>query len=347
MEEFTLAAVYGAGLGLVAGGTLSVMGPFSRGDERAAESSLLLLALCLLAVGGGVLVLDSWTVTWVVLATTVAGGIAFWLWGRGGVDMDVSTLNQPLSLTELRRPKTQEDCWLVVTGTPASGKTTLTERMVAAALDLDRLRWAGPPRIGEDGGVRVTELPLLASGSVRTLRFWERGWDGPWPPGVAPRDLDGAVMVIDPTCVKDTAGTFPEAMKAGPSATDVNTQAITLDASLAKAGRTVAAWHVITKADLVRFSIDASVVKLVKAGTGWYQQMRGFDITGRRELADYLGIDTTERAALRQGQGSPFLTYAGRGPSGSGSFGAGNLLRTIIDTLIPEASHNRGDYRAP
>ena len=347
MEELLLGAVYGLGLGVVAGGTLSVMGPFARGGERSWECVALVSALGALSVGGGVLVLDSWPVAWLAVAATVAGVGVFWLVGRTTPQADAADLNRPLSLAEIRRSKSQDDCWLLVTGSRASGKTALVDRMVDAALRFDHLRWAAPPRFGEDEGVHVTELPLFAAGQVRTLRLWEGNWGEHGRPGPAPSDLDGVVMVIDSTCVRDTARSFPEAVKAGPSVADVNTQAIGLDASLAKAGRTLAAWQVITKADLLRFSIDASLVRLVKAGTGWYEQLRGFDITGRREVADCLGVDTTERAALRQGQGSPFLAYAGRGASGNGSFGAGNLLRAIIETLLPEVGRRQGGYRAP
>lgn len=347
MDDLLLGAVYGLGLGVVAGGTLSVTGPFARGDERGWECVSLLVALGALSVGGGMLVLDSWPVAWVAAVGTATGVGLFWLLGRGTSEPDAADFSPTLSAAELRRPKTQDDCWVLVTGSPTSGKTTLIERLVAEARGLDRVRLATPSRFGQDGDVSVTELQLQAPGRGRTLRLWERTWGEGSPSRPAPRDLDGVVVAIDPTCVNGTAGSFPSAVKAGPGAVDVNAHAIALDASLAKARQQVVAWHVVTKADLVRFSIDASLVKLVKAGTGWYEQLRGFDITGRRELADSLGIDTTERTALQQGQGSPFLAYEGRGPSGRGAFGAGSLLRAIIDTLIPEASRNRGDYRAP
>ena len=336
MEELLLGAVYGLGLGVVAGSTLSVMGPFSRGNERRWESVALLAALCALSVGGGVLVLDSWTVAWIAAMGTAAGVGVFWLLGRATPEAVAADPTQPLSVAELRRPKTADDCWLLVTGSPASGKTALVARMVDEARRSGRLRLAAPPRTGEDGDLRVAELHLLTAGRVRTLRFWERSWGGAGRREPAPSSIDGVVVAIDPTCVNDTAESFPAAVKAGPSAVDVNTQAIALDASLAKAGGTAIAWYVITKADLIRFSINAELIKLVKAGTGWHEQLGSFDIPRRRELASCLGIDTSERAAMQQGQGSPFLAYAGRGPVGSGSFGGKDLLGAIIGELMPE-----------
>ena len=339
MEELILAAVYGLGLGVVAGSALAMTSPFAREDAPRWEAMTLLAALVILCVAGGVYVLDAWEALGVVAAAAAPGGALFWLWDRGQPQGEPSDLTWPLTLADIRRPKTPDDCWVLVTGPRSSGKTTLVERVASEALP----RLAAPPRYGKDGDVRVAELPFrAAAGRVRILRLWECGWDGGASSAPVAQNLDGVVLVIDPTCAQSTAGTFPEALKAGPSVADFNTQAIALDASLAKAGRTVDAWHVITKADMVRFSIDASLVKLVKAGTGWYEQLRGFDIVDRRDLAGRLGIDTSERAALRQGQGSPFLAYAGRDAAGSGSFGAGNLLRAISDTLMEDVRLERG-----
>ena len=337
-----LGAVYGLGLGVVAGSTLSVMGPFSHGNERGWESVTLLTALCALSVGGGVLVLDSWTVAWIAAVGMTAGVGVFWFLSRGTPEAVAADLTQPLSVAELRRPKTADDCWLLVTGSPASGKTALVGRMVEEARRSGRLRLAAPPRTGEDGDLRVAELHLLTAGRVRTLRFWERSWGGGGRREPAPSSIDGVVVVIDPTCVDDTAESFPAAVKAGPSAVDVNTQAVALDASLAKAGQTAIAWYVITKADLIRFSINAAIIKLVKAGTGWHQQLGGFDIPRRRELASCLGIDTRERAAMQEGRGSPFLAYAGRRLVETGSFGSKELFGEIIDELMPEVLLQRG-----
>ena len=78
MEEFTLAAVYGVGLGFVAAGALSVTGPLSRGDERTWEVVALLGALCLLCIAGGAFVLDGREAIFIAIVAAVAGGGGFW-----------------------------------------------------------------------------------------------------------------------------------------------------------------------------------------------------------------------------------------------------------------------------
>ena len=343
MEEFTLAAVYGVGLGFVAAGALSVTGPLSRGDERTWEVVALLAALCLLCIGGGAFVLDGREVIFIAIVGAVAGGGVFWMLGRSASEDAAIDVTQPLSTAEMRRAKRQDDRWLLVTGSRASGKTALVERLIAEARRFGSIRLAAPPRTGEGVGVRVTELRLRGPAREATLRFWEEGS----PSQPAFRDLDGVVVTIDPTSVSGIAGTFPAEMKAGPAVVDVNAEAIALDASLAKAGQHAFVWQVITKTDLLRFSIEKALVKLVKAGTGWHEQLREFDIPRRRELAACLGVDTSDRRAMPQGQGSPFLAYSGRGTLGSGAFGADPLFRAIVDTLVPEARWERGGSRAP
>lgn len=347
MEEFALAAVYGVGLGFVAAGALSVTGPLSRGDERTWEAVALLGALCLLCIGGGAFVLDGREAIFIAIVAAVVGGGVFWILGRSPSEDAAIDVTQPLSTAEMRRAKTQEDTWVLVTGSQASGKTALVKRLIAEARRFGPIRLASPARTGEDVGVRVTELRLSGPGREATLRFWERAWGEGSPSQPALRDLDGVVVTIDPTSVIGTARTFPSEMKAGPAVVDVNAEAIALDASLAKAGQRAVVWQVITKTDLIRFSIEKALVKLVKAGTGWHEQLREFDIPRRRDLAACLGVDTSDRRAMPQGQGSPFLAYSGRGTLGNGAFGADPLFRAIVDTLVPEARWERGGSRAP
>ncbi len=262
-----------------------------------------------------------------------------------------ATPDPTLTPAEIWRPKAEDDRWILVTGAPASGKTTLVNRMVDAALSppdfqqgsSQRLPWAGAPRIGEDDDVRVTELPLLADGRRQNVRLWERSWGESEQPGPAARDLDAIVLTIDPTCVKQTASTFPDALKAGPESVDVNQEVLTLDGALEQASRRDAATcHVIIKADLIRFSVDPELVGLVKAGSGWQEQFRTYHVFERRGVAEHLGIDTQDRTAMEQVQGSPFLTYAGRGDAGIGSFGFDSILENIITQLIPGVSQPIG-----
>ncbi len=342
IDPLLLAAIYGLGLGTVGGSALSIMSPFSRSDGHALEATLLLIVFGVLAAGGGAYVLESWTTSGIVAGTFLAGlGVGIFVLLRS------RKRNGPrdtyLSPEEIWRPKTRDDCWILVTGSEAAGKTTLIEHMTEAAAQARHLRQAECLRIGEDRGVHVVELPLRTTTGGRTkLRFWERQWKQTGEP--APADLDGVVMVIDPTSVRGAAESFPEALKVkNAPEVDVATRTIALDASLAKAGRKVEAWHIITKADLLRFSIKDSLVNLVKAGPGWHEQLKGFTVVGRRDLVTRLGVDTSkEWAALDEGLGSPFLAYKGRDASGSDAFGGSELLSAIIETLARDALWQRG-----
>ena len=338
LDPLLWGALYGLGLGLLGGVALSAMRPFARDDVPAAEALLLLVALAAVAAVGSAFVLDEPRAIWTAAVAFLASATPALLWGRGTAERDDSgDPPKPLSSQEIWRTKTRDDCWILVTGSRAAGKTTLVTRMVEAAARSDRLRRAAPPREGESEDVRVAELPLRQpKGGVRTLRFWEHRWDetGPRRPPFA--DLDGVVMVIDPTSVRGAAETFPKAVKAGPDDVDVNTQAVALDAALAKAGHTVTAWRVLSKADLLRFSINDSLLKRVKAGPDWRDQLQNFSVVATRGLAESLGIGTRELHSLPEGVGSPCLVYAGSGKRND-SFGERDLLHYIIEALAQDA----------
>ena len=143
-------------------------------------------------------------------------------------------------------------------------------------------------------------------------------------------------LVIDGTGVSGTADSFPPAVRTG-EAIDANARALAVAEWLPRA-RPV--WLVVTKADLLRLSIDPGLVGSVKVGPDWNDQLRGLDPVRRDGIARAIGIaehggDTATggMAAFERGQGSPFLAYAGRGDAGEGAFGGAELLRAIVDTL--------------
>ena len=99
-------------------------------------------------------------------------------------------------------------------------------------------------------------------------------------------------------------------------------------------------WLAITKANLLRPSIHPKLVEQLKVGRDWDDHLRNLNPPERSKLAETIGVTqhggtlTSDRQApFERGQGSPFLTYAGRGDAGDGAFGGAELVRLIIDTL--------------
>jgi len=238
-----------------------------------------------------------------------------------------------LSDSELRRDKGSTDRWVLVVGPDGSGKTTLVQQMLSAATT----RLAGPMRSAEDGRVRVTEVMVDdRRGDSAALRLWEapsiEGRKGRLP------DLDSfdaVVMTIDPLQHAPIADSFPEALRRGRPTDDANESVLRL-ASALRSG--CLAWAVTTKADLLRFSVRAELLALpLQPGPGWYQQVRGMDITERRRLAETIGLEQVTREhepAFMWGTGSPWFAYAG-GSNGLRPLGAPDLIRELLDAMWP------------
>ena len=346
MEDALLAAAFGLGLGLMAAGALAL----TRHSADAWKGPALLTAVLAAAVAAGI-GLGDWfrltiattaggaTVTtgigsglWFLIAVavaTAAGGAVLWRQDRRRSTPAAVNPDLPLSARELWR-KEADDCWVLVTGAPRSGKTALIARMVEAASAYVQL--AAPVRHGEGDGLLVTELSAQrADGSTRRLRLWEHTRETDLPARPAAGDLDGIVHVIDGTRVSGTADSFTPAVRTG-DAIDADAGTLALAAWLPK-GRHM--WLVITKADLLRLSIDPGLVGQVKVGRDWNEHLRNLNPLERRELAETIGAAQHE-GAFERGQGSPFLAYAGRGDAGDGAFGGVGLIVAIVDTLAPD-----------
>ena len=340
MAGLILTAAFGLGLGGIAAGALALMPPFSRHDAPAWETAAVLGALIGLCATAGAFVLDGWAAGAVAAGATAAGGALFWWWAppRGSVAGDWGHDPERLGVGDLRRAKEEGDCWVLVTGAPGAGKTALIGRMIAEAHHSMRL--AAPPRRGAHRELRATELTARrADGSARRLRLWEHTWDAGLPAQPARGDIAGVALVIDGTGVSGTADSFPPAVRTG-DAIDANARALAVAEWLP---RERPVWLVVTKADLLRLSIDPGLVGSVKVGPDWNDQLRGLDPVRRDGIARAIGV--TEQggetaaggtAAFERGQGSPFLAYAGRGDAGEGAFGGAELLRAIVDTLAPD-----------
>lgn len=248
MEEALLAAAVGLGLGALAAGALAL----TRHSADAWKGPALLTAVLAAAVAAGIGFGDWFRLTmattaggstvttgigsglWLLIAVavaTAAGGAVLWRRDRRTSTPAAVNPDLPLSARELWR-KEADDCWVLVTGAPRSGKTALIARMVEAASGYVQL--AAPVRHGEGDGLLVTELSAQrADGSARRLRLWEHTRETDLPARPAPGDLDGVVHVIDGTRVNGTADSFTPAVRTG-EAIDANAGTLALAAWLPK-----------------------------------------------------------------------------------------------------------------
>ena len=330
-RTFALAMLLSATLGALAADVLLTLRPFSRHRTSRSEASLALTMLIAGCVTFGAFADRSQTLLVAAAAAAAAGALVYWAINRWIRDHRERAAAEVLSDDEMRRDKTASDRWVLVSGPAGAGKSALVEGMIAAAGP----RLAGPVRSGEDGSLHATEFAVRRrDGSEAVLRLWESraiegGRHGPLPPLA---EFDAVVLVIDPTQHAPIADSFPDALRDGRESADANERLLQLAGALR--GRRVWVWAVVTKADLLRFSVHPPLIESLSAGPGWHERVGTLDVTGRRPLTDALDLGQVARdhqPAFAWGTSSPLFAYVGdarREP-----FGARDLAEAILDTL--------------
>lgn len=319
----------GASLGALAADVLLTLRPFARHRTSRLAAALALLTLVAGCLAFGAFADRAPTSLAAAAVVAVLGALIYgWMVHEATASPDMAERGL-LSDDELRRAKTGSDRWVLVAGPAASGKTTLIEGMIREA----HPRMSAPPRSGEDGDLRVTELVVRnPGGHQRRLRFWEArsidGHRGRLPSAAA---FDAVVLVVDPTQHAPIAGSFPGVLRDGREPADANDDVLRLSEVLGGGCRV---WAVATKADLLRLSVHPPLVDSLPVGPGWYGRLRGMDVMGRGPLAGALELRQLLRPhtpAFEWGIGSPLLAFAGdaRGEP----FGAPELLAALLETL--------------
>ena len=340
-------ALLGFSFGALAAGVVPMLQPFSRRRESPLWAAAMLAALIALSALGGAYGGWDGRLLAVAAACAAAGGLLHWAADRprGEADPDERGLLPDREIrAALGGAKPDGDRWVLVTGAARSGKTDLVEQLRAAAAPGSEFRPHAPPRrSGEADGARVVELNLLDRlGGKARLWFWEsRAAEGPPDRIPALRRFDGVVLAVDPAQAAPVAGTFPPGLAEGEAPVDVDRQVLGL-AAAGGGDRPRGIWAVITKADLIRYSVaDALLEFPVRVGPEWRAQMSALplDYAGqnRRELARRLGLGSLadDPAAFAWGTGSPYLAYSpGRARAGSEAFGGADLLRNIRDAVL-------------
>jgi len=300
--------------------------------------------LAILALTGIAAALVNWDLVAVsisiffgLLASTV-----WWLLDRRVDPTPAPGVSALLSDHDFRRAKRTSDRWILVAGTPGSGKTALITQMVSAAVsshDFQSLRIARPPRHAQDASVSAVELRISSGGGPDIdLRIWESNELSPRAGHLPPlSDLDAFVLVTDPTQAAGLGRTFPEGVRLHNTEHDANAAILELADELNGANRQPVTWFVMTKADLLRYSVARQLLTFpIEVGPVWHQQLSRLNVLERRRLAQSLRVEQLDREhepAFRWGQGSPLLAFSPPPHAQLRAFGGSELLRQIVDIV--------------
>lgn len=345
-REPLVAALLGLALGALATAAATMLQPFSPRRRTPREAGGVLAALIALSVAGGAIAYEIDSPALAAAPVFAAAGAAF-AWRadrrRAGDDADDGGLLPDAEIeAALERGRGDGDRWVLVAGAAASGKSALVGQMIAAALSGGQFHPHAPPRRSEErGGARVSELSIGGRNVGRArLWFWEsRDLEAAGLPPL--RDFDGIVLAVDPTRAAAVADTFPPGLAPEGEPVDADREVLRLAEAFGEDGRPRGAWPVITKADLIRYSVAEPLLAFpVHTGPEWYMQMEtmphDFADRTRRELANRLGLGCLARdGAVAWSSGNPYLAYSpARAVSGRPPFGGRELLGSIRDALL-------------
>ncbi|MDA1003916.1 MAG: hypothetical protein O3B31_11320 [Chloroflexi bacterium] len=247
-----------------------------------------------------------------------------------------------LTDTELRRDKRPGDRWVLVYGAPSSGKSSLIDAMLRATESgrVGRRGWrAARARRDNDAPIdQVAEIELSSGdGAAVTVRVLETSRMDIVPTGRALGEMDVILLVFDPTQLASVAETFPQGVRPpSPIAEDgdhVVLQCATMIARSTAETQPVV-WAVISKADLIRFSVAPALVAFpVSVGPAWLDQMARMQLPERRRLGRALGLSqlTQDQDSFGWGGGSPLLAQERAQARSEQSFGGAEILAAILD----------------
>jgi hypothetical protein len=343
MVHLLRAGTLGLIFGILLAEVVLMLRPFSLDLVPRRLALIALAALLLTSWVAGARI--AWDTPSIIVATVMGFGVAATLWvlaHRGHNDISLAESGL-LSDQELGRQKEDSDHWVLVTGAIASGKSTLINQMVEAAVSSDTfndLQLDGGKRSAESGSATAVELRLISpkDGPVR-LRIWESehltSSSNQLP---ALHDFDAIVAVVDPTRLSGITNTFPDGVKLRNEPVDANSMVLDIVDALGHDRSSPTVWLVITKADLIRFSVAPGLLKFpIQAGPAWREQLALLNIVGRWRLAEELNLEQLNRShepAFKWGAGSPLLTFNGGHPGRTGEpFGGPELMKLIVDAL--------------
>ena len=251
-----------------------------------------------------------------------------------------------LSGAELRRMKITGDFWVLVVGPRKSGKSALVDRMVQSAVDRrSRIMTATVPRTGTLGDSRVTEVHLdVADGCA--LRFWETTYAAGSPASQPPlQDFDALIVVIDPTQLEHLSSSFPSRLRVPGGTFDGNGLILSLEDALSQSAVPPRlTWVVLSKVDLLRFSIAPPLVRFpIHIGHSWHTQMANMPLPECRRLLGALNVlrAIEPSTQLTWGTASPLNIFSGTIPGGAvPEFGGADLFDYVADAAVAAAVGN-------
>lgn len=353
-REPLLAALLGLALGALAAFAAATLQPFSSRRRSREAAAAALAALVAVAAAGGAFAYEARDAPSLAAAAAFAAAGAALAWtadrrrAADADDEDGGLLPDSEIEAALRRGEPDGDRWVLVAGAAASGKSALVEQMLAAARTGEAYRLHAPTRRSEErSGSRVAELNIIdRNGGRARLWFWEsRTLEAPDLPPL--RGFDGVVLAADPTRSAAVADTFPPGLAPEGGPVDVDREVLRLAEAFAEGGPPRGLWPVITKADLIRYSVAEPLLAFpVRTGPEWYAQMESMEINygeiprrgTRRYLAERLGLGCfarEHRPSFEWSSGNPYLAYSPtRTVSGRPPFGGEKLLQDIHGVLL-------------
>lgn len=330
----------GLALGALCMSLLAVTQPFAR--EPVSRGYVLILVPALLALTFVAARHSGWTLTGVLVAavSSVVGGVCALLVEQSG---SISVAAEAVLLDhEVRRPKADRDRWVLVIGPAGAGKSTLVDLMGRVAVAAPaRSEWhtTGPVRLsGTTYTGRVTEIPIERQSGECTLRFWERD-HVPNATDQFPsiREIDAIIVVADPTQLTGIATSFPAGIRDSPVREhDANVTLLDIATKAQTANVEPTVWLVVSKPDLLRFSIHPRLVGLpIHLGPRWRKQMATMQPQERRDLVGALGVERALDVGnhFSWGAGNPLVAYARPADGRSDSFGHDSLLDFVVGSI--------------
>ena len=247
-------------------------------------------------------------------------------------------LNERLILTrkDLEKEKQESIKNILIMGPLKSGKSSVINRMVELFLKGEEIvEWRAitTPKKFRSSDFSVTEIEIQ-NNEIYQLRFWESDkWEKVLK--IQPSHyFDGILLIVDPTQLLQLENTFPKR------------EIFTVDALIdgneylldivnppdGKLDSTISKWVILSKFDLLRFSIHPPLVQRIHLGESWYKQLQDLSLQDRKEIIVNC-LDLKQMDHIELGAGSPWFTYTASGTKFT-SFGERPLLQRLLTSIM-------------
>ena len=326
------ALAFAVAVALTIGGGVGVV----RASQRSGRIATVALLVFLTLAAATALVPSGITAVAVLLGVLVsAAGLILRTPADGTEHRDSLVLAPDL----MARQKRDGDYWVLILGPAGSAKSSFIDATLQTGLERRSVESSplGPARSGNAGSSRVTEWPVRVGDRLVTLRFWEVDTltgvgKRPTPPMA---EFDAVVVATDPTRVLGLAESLPEALRGQPLYDATQLLLAALEA-VAAVPHPPVVWAIVTKADLLRFSVAPSLVSSMHVGAGWYRQLKDLNVVQRAQLLRSMGLAALadRQPGVESGGGSPLMTFTEKGIPTMPPFGTFEFIDAVLARAI-------------